>query len=210
MRRYICQQNVFHFENLLKAAADPILCGTLQKLLLAARRDLALTLSEADGADIDAYRRRRRQQPQAVDAQQFFQPNFDSSPHPYMIIDPGPGLKIVDINPAYAAATLISREAVVGKPLFEVFPDNPNDALADGVANLFESLATVVKTGEAHAMAVQRYDIRDASGTFQTRYWQPVNTPVRSPDGEIVWLLHHVEDVTQEMVARLDRSSEEA
>lgn len=48
-------------------------------------------------------------------------------------------------------------------------------------------------------MAVQRYDIRDASGTFLERYWQPINTPIHDAHGELVFLLHHVEDVTEQM-----------
>ncbi|WP_246208164.1 hypothetical protein [Bradyrhizobium rifense] len=49
-----------------------------------------------------------------------------------MLLDPGPGLQIVDINAAYAKATLIVRESVLGRSLFEVFPDNPDDPHADG------------------------------------------------------------------------------
>ena len=95
-----------------------------------------------------------------------------------MLIDPGPGLKIVDINDAYAKATFINRNDVVGKSLFDIFPDNPEDALADGVSNLFSSLATVAQTGKPHAMPIQRYDIRDPNGEFVRRHWQPINTPI--------------------------------
>ena len=63
-----------------------------------------------------------------------------------MLIDPGPGLKIVDVNDAYAKATFINRDDVVGKSLFDIFPDNPEDALADGVSNLYSSLRTVAQT----------------------------------------------------------------
>jgi PAS fold len=81
----------------------------------------------------------------------------------------------VDINDAYAAATFIVREDVVGKSLFDVFPDNPADSLADGVSNLHASLKTVTQTGQPHAMAIQRYDIRDPEGHFVERYWFPIN-----------------------------------
>jgi PAS domain-containing protein len=126
---------------------------------------------------------------------------FDHAPHPYMLIDPGPGLKILDINDAYAAATLIQRDDVVGKPLFGVFPDNPELETADGVSNLYQSLSIVVKTGEPHAMAVQRYDIRTPDGPFVERHWQPLNTPIHDDTGKLVCLLHHVEDVTQMVLA---------
>jgi PAS domain-containing protein len=116
-----------------------------------------------------------------------------------MLLDPGPGLHIVDINDAYAIATFISRSDVVGKSLFEIFPDNPDDALADGVSNLYSSLRIVAQTGQPHAMAVQRYDIRDPNGAFVERHWQPINSPIRDRDGHLIFLLHHVEDVTDQV-----------
>ncbi len=84
---------------------------------------------------------------------------------------------------------------------FDIFPDNPDDALADGVSNLFASLRTVVKTGQAHAMAVQRYDIRDSRGQFVERRWQPINSPIHDRDGILIYILHHVEDVTANLVS---------
>ena len=49
-------------------------------------------------------------------------------------------------------------------------------------------------------MAVQRYDIRrpdTEGGQFEERYWSPINTPVFSPNGEIAYIIHRVEDVTE-------------
>jgi hypothetical protein len=89
----------------------------------------------------------------------------------------------------------------VGKSLFEVFPDNPNDPLADGIFNLYASLKTVAETGRPHAMAVQRYDVRSPAGGFVERHWQPVNTPLHDQNGRLVFLLHHVEDVTDQVVS---------
>jgi PAS domain-containing protein len=170
-------------------------------LLKSAQRDFAIlesTLSGAEGSPIEA---RRRRLGDAQTIKQQFQPEFEASSHPYMLLDPAPGLRIVDINDAYARATLSSRSGVVGRPLFEMFPDNPDDALADGVSNLYASLRTVVKTGQPHAMAVQRHDIRDPRGQFVERHWQPVNSPVHDSDGLLVYILHHVEDVTAEVLS---------
>ena len=118
-----------------------------------------------------------------------------------MLLDPGPGLQIVDINSAYAQATLTDPDTVVGRALFEAFPENPDEPLADGVSNLFASLRTVVQTGRAHAMAVQRYDIRDLDGAFLERHWRPINSPIRDEDGRLAFLLHQVEDVTDQVTS---------
>jgi PAS domain-containing protein len=175
--------------------------GTLRNLLASSKRELALLNSTMDGADALPFEHRRRQWVDAEAVRRQFQPEFDSSPHPYMLLDPGPGLHIVDVNDAYAAATLISRVDVVGKSLFDVFPDNPEDTLADGVTNLFTSLQIVTKTNRPHVMAIQRYDIRVPSGQFVERHWQPINTPIHDNDARLVFLLHHVEDVTDRVLS---------
>ena len=201
MQRFICEQNVAHFQRLLNEAADPVLRRTLEALLMSARRDLALLDSTLSGAEESPLEARRRRHGDAQSIRQQFQPEFDDSPHPYMLIDPAPGLHIVDINDAYADATFTNRSDVVGRSLFEIFPDNPDEALADGVSNLYASLRTVVKTGQPHAMAVQRYDIRDPDGKFIERHWQPINSPIHDRDGLLIYLLHHVEVVTEEVLS---------
>jgi PAS domain-containing protein len=168
VQRFICEKNVAHFQKLLSEATDPALRRTLDGLLTSARRDLALLESAQSGAEASPIEARRRRQGDAQSIRQQFQSEFDASPHPYMLLDPAPGLRIVDINDAYARATLTNRDDVVGRSLFEIFPDNPDDALADGVSNLYASLRAVVKTGQPHAMAVQGYDIRDPAGQFTT------------------------------------------
>jgi len=178
MQRFICAQNISHFENLLSGATDPNLHRTLLYLLSSAKREYALLSSTMTGADMSPFEQRWRQLGDPAAIKEHFQPEFEASAHPYMLIDPGPGLKIVDVNDAYAKATFINRDDVVGKSLFDIFPDDPEDALADGVSNLYSSLRTVAPTGKPHAMAVQRYDIRDPSCEFVERHWQPINTPI--------------------------------
>ena len=49
-------------------------------------------------------------------------------------------------------------------------------------------------------MAVQKYDIRrpaQAGGGFEERYWSPVNTPVTDHRGDLRYIIHQVEDVTE-------------
>ena len=206
MQRFVCEQNVAHFERLLNETSDPTVQHTLQSLLASARRDLAMLNSVATGADASPFEHRRRQHVDASAIRRQFQPEFDGSPHPYLLLDPGPGLVIIDVNDAYAAATFTRRDDIVDRSLFEIFPDNPDDPLADGVSNLYTSLKIVADTGRAHAMAIQRYDIRDGGGAFVERHWQPINSPIHDGAGHLVFLLHHVEDVTDRMVARGDEN----
>lgn len=69
--------------------------------------------------------------------------------------------------------------AIVGRPLFDVSPDNPDDPRADGVANLRASLECVLRNESADEMPVQKYDIRrpeSEGGAVEERYWSPTNT----------------------------------
>jgi hypothetical protein len=194
MQRFVLQQNIGNFEKLLCSSPEPAVRETAKRLLLSYQRQLALL-------EADAFRAQQRQAD--WDHHRIFGllPSFEVSPHPLLVLRPGPRLLIVDVNEAYARATMIERDAVRGRSLFEVFPDNPDDPLSDGVKNLFASLKTVATTGEPHAMAIQRYDVRDSSGQFVVRYWQPINTPLFDQDRQLVFILHHVEDVTESAVA---------
>ena len=87
--------------------------------------------------------------------------------------------------------------ATLGRGLFEVFPDNPDDPTASGTSNLRASLERVLRTRQPDTMPVQKYDIRGPDGTFQSRYWSPKNLPILSPSGEVRYILHRVEDVTE-------------
>jgi signal transduction histidine kinase len=123
---------------------------------------------------------------------------FESTPDIYLVLSPD--LRIVAANDARLRATNTTREEIVGRPLFEVFPDNPDDPAASGVSNLRASLHRVLQTRAPDAMAVQKYDIpRPASqgGGFEERYWSPLNTPVLNQKGEINFIIHRVEDVTE-------------
>lgn len=126
---------------------------------------------------------------------------FETSPEPCQIIDPRPGLHIVDINDAFGAVTMTRRDRIVGDRLFDVFPDNPDDPWADGIVNIFASLEIASAKREADAIGVQRYDIRDLNGRFHQRYWRVVNSPLYDSAGRLLYLLNHPEDVTSKIAA---------
>lgn len=136
---------------------------------------------------------------------------FEKSPALFLVLQPdSPRFTIRGVTDAYLAATLTQRAAIVGRGIFEVFPDNPDDPTATGVELLRASLNRVIQTRAADTMAVQKYDIRRPEaegGGFEERFWSPVNTPITSGSGEVVYILHRVEDVTE--FVRVSRRSEE-
>lgn len=124
-------------------------------------------------------------------------PAFEATASPYLIVDRN--LRICAANEAYESATTHPRRLLIGEKLFDVFPDNPGDPAADGVAKLSESLETVLRTGRRHRMSIQRYDVHDLSNPdgFLYKVWAPVNSPIRDDRGRTIAVLHHVEDVTE-------------
>src|SRR5579871_4919778 len=87
-----------------------------------------------------------------------FKALFEGAPGLYLVLTPE--LRIVAVSDAYLQATMTRRADILGRALFEVFPDNPDDPASDGVRNLNASLQRVLQLGRADAMPVQKYDIR--------------------------------------------------
>lgn len=140
----------------------------------------------------------------------FFETLFRSTPHPYLILKADDIYTIVDVNDYYLNATGIIRENVIGKSLFEVFPDNPKDETVSGVSDLHISLDSVVRYAQTDMMGVQKYDIpkRDGSSEFEVKYWSPVNVPVFDADGKVEYIIHNVEDVTDFILLKQERGVE--
>jgi PAS domain-containing protein len=73
-----------------------------------------------------------------------FRALFESAPGLYLVLTPD--LTIVGASDAYLRATMTTRRGIIRRPLFDVFPDNPDDPGADGVRNLRASLHGVLET----------------------------------------------------------------
>ena len=128
---------------------------------------------------------------------------FELLPRPYLVLDTH--FNIVAQNAEHAAATRTASTRTVGRALFEVFPDNPDDYDADGVSKLRSSLLRVLNTRQADLMDIQKYDVQRSvadGGGFETRYWCVLNLPVLGNDGYVQWILNCPEDVTEATVSR--------
>lgn len=126
-----------------------------------------------------------------------FRTLFESAPGLYLVL--APDLTITAVSNAYLHATMTVREQILGRNLFDVFPGNPDDPGATGTSNLRASLDRALQAKQPDTMAVQKYDIRrpeSEGGGFEERFWSPVNSPVLGEDGEVLFIIHRVQDVT--------------
>jgi signal transduction histidine kinase len=134
---------------------------------------------------------------------------FEQIPGMNLLLDvDAPRFTMLAASDERLASTFSTRVETIGRPLFEVFSDaNPENVGASGVRNLRTSLETVLRTGAPHWMAVQRYDVRRPDGTWAVRHWAQRNIPVTAPDGAVRFILHHVEDVTERITARVTEAA---
>ena len=129
---------------------------------------------------------------------------FEAAPQSYLLLTPD--FTILAANRAYLRATMTDLGAIVRRPVFDVFPDNPGDPEANGTRNLAASLDAVLNHKAEHAMPLQRYDIRRPDGTWEVRHWKPTNIPVLDGNGEVEFIVHHVEDVTHAVLGQRSRA----
>jgi signal transduction histidine kinase len=126
-----------------------------------------------------------------------FRELFESAPARFCVLSPD--LTIIAVTDEYVRAAMRPRRQLIGRFLFDVFPDNPADP-HDGVKNLRVSLERVIRERAVDTMPIQRYDVRapdSEGGGFETRYWRPVNTPLFNDEGALSCIIHAVEDVTR-------------
>ena len=89
-------------------------------------------------------------------------------------------------------------DGVVGRGLFEVFPDPPSEPAATGVHNVRSSIGRVIASGLPDMIPVQRYAVRRPDGVWEERDWSPLHSPVTDPiSGEVTHVIQRVDDVTE-------------
>lgn len=207
MQRFILEQNLQRFRRRLAAEADPPTCELLRRLIAGCERDLAVLDADVWGALPTAPAGFGAGLEGALDGREIARA-LDACADPALLIDPGPGLRVIDLSAAFCEAVMVEPGRVVGERLFAAFPENPDQASSDGIVNLYASLRRVAATGKPHAIPEQRYDMRDGDGRFVERRWRMQNSPILSKSGRLLYLLHQVEDVTSPAAApaRRDRA----
>ena len=200
MRRFVLRQNIIRFEQALETESDASKREPIRRMLVSTRRDLALLEAQTLGAQAAPARSSASPEWRAHELAVAFRDAFDNSPHPCMVLDPSPGLNIIDLNRAHREATHCGRD-VIGRPLFDVFPDDPANPGSDGVHNLYATLRAAADSGQQQTMAAHRYDMRGPDGRFIERHWRAEITPLIDDRGRLLFLLHKAEDVSGALTA---------
>lgn len=121
-----------------------------------------------------------------------FQRLFQALPSPFMVIDRN--LVYVEANDAYQRAVMLDRGRLIGRYLFEAFPNEDESG-----RRLRASFARVFETGEPDTLAYIPYDIprpEEHGGGMEQRFWTAVHTPIQGPDGRVAYIVQNTVDVT--------------
>ncbi len=112
-----------------------------------------------------------------------------------------PEFVIADANQAYLQAAGRTQEDVLGRNIFDAFPDNPWDPGGGGSRNLRSALHRVLATGDPEPMEFQRHDLEvpGSPGVFARRYWSATIAPVFGPDGRVALIAFCVQEVTERL-----------
>ena len=135
-----------------------------------------------------------------------FQALFRDSPNLYLVMSPE--LVILGANDAYLRTMQRTADELVGRYVFDVFPEDLSNPGATDAGVLKASLLRALENGEPDTTSFVRYAIpvETATGTvFEERYWSTVHTPVLGDDGKPLMVFQNAIDVTE--LYRFDEAS---
>jgi PAS domain S-box-containing protein len=123
---------------------------------------------------------------------------FKASPVAILVVAADDIYTMIDVNDAYLASTNTTREDLIGKSVFSVFPANPTDEVSKNIERTINSFEQAISTKKPHTMSNYRYDI-PIRGTdkFEERYWTTTNTPILDENGNVNYFLHSPSNVTE-------------
>ncbi len=122
---------------------------------------------------------------------------FDSMPNAAMILDRD--LNFVDANEAYCQAVQRKRSDMIGRYVFDVFPDAP-ERIEPVMSAFQDTLAGIPVQLEA-----QPFKLEFPDGRVEDRIWQIAQFPVRCEEGNVEFIVQRAEDVTEREKLRSQR-----
>ena len=133
-----------------------------------------------------------------------FRALFESAPGAYVVMTPT--FEIVAASDAYLAATHTTRADIVGRHFFEALADTADERVASGARRVTASLQRVLAERRPDVMPVEKLSLfaRSAGGHLEERAWSRTNSPVLGGDGEVKYLVHRIDDVTESIRAKED------
>ena len=137
-----------------------------------------------------------------------FRRMFELAPGAFLVLLPD--LTIAEATDEYLRMVMRKREDIVGREVFEAFPDNPDDEHTNSM-EIRASFLKVFETGESDELPLQKYDVQrpaEKGGGFEERYWRLVTFPGFAENGKVAFIYQRVENITEQIRAEKDRSEQ--
>lgn len=129
---------------------------------------------------------------------------FSALPERYVVFDTdAPAFTMLAASQGYLKVTDKNIDEIIGKSLFEIFPDTSDLAKKTGKGVLQRSLEQVVRHKKPDSIGVIRYDIPTKDG-IEARYWQATHYPVINKN-MLTAIIQSTTDVT-ELVMNSERT----
>ena len=123
-------------------------------------------------------------------------------PSNFIVLSPDDPYTIFDISDALLKTSKSLRQDIVGRGLFDAFPENNASHAARGMSSVRDALENVRATKAPCLLPLQRYDVQLANGAgFTKKFWLATLFPVLDDVGRLLAIVQRVQDVT-EMVER--------
>lgn len=126
-----------------------------------------------------------------------FKELFETLPERYVVFEPkSPKFTMIAASDSYLEVTNKTYDQIIGKGLFDVFPDISEKAKKSGKGDLQESLERVLETKKPDSTGIIRYDLADENGVMRIRYWRATHYPILK-NGKWMGIVQSTADVTE-------------
>lgn len=124
---------------------------------------------------------------------------FEDAPDAYLVLALNPPtFTIQAAGDAYLEATGQQRDDLTSTRGFESCPEDSLTPDATATDEVRQSFVEIVEYERPTALGAVRYDvpINGSEDAFAEKYWSPRNVPIFNEDGELIHILHRVDEVT--------------
>jgi len=126
---------------------------------------------------------------------------FETMPGMSLLLSPdAPQFTVLAVTDDYLHNLGMQREALIGQPLFSIFP-TANTGLLQGEDELLASLQKVVEAKVPDSLGHHRYDITLPDGGTEERWWLISNRPVTDVSGQLLYIIHTTSDNTATVIS---------
>lgn len=128
---------------------------------------------------------------------------INASPTPSLVLNANaPDFTIADANDAFLHLTKSERHHIIGKGIFDAFPQKADDSWSKRRKILYNSLVHAFLVKKAHKITLLKYDLPvTQANDDNARFWNFDTYPILDDAGEVKFIVQNPVDVTQMVIS---------